>query len=99
MDPFYFLMNPSPVYEVTLLEKLPYELTCGSGKKTSHEVANYIQRLIAARLSYECTSFTRKDKYRALAGNDGTVVDVQRPKLAVIKKLIKACGFLWRWKK
>lgn len=96
MDPFYFFMNPSPVYEVTLLEKLPYELTCGSGKKTSHEVANYIQRLIAARLSYECTSFTRKDKYRALAGNDGTVVDDQRPKLAVVKKVIKACGFLWR---
>jgi hypothetical protein len=82
MDPFYFFMNPSPAYEVTFLNKLPYNLTCGAGK-SSHVVANYMQRMIAASLSYECTSFTRKDKYRALAGNDGTVVE--KPKLATNK--------------
>ncbi|XAR51791.1 Glycerol-3-phosphate 2-O-acyltransferase [Bertholletia excelsa] len=77
MDPFYFFMNPSPAYEVTFLRKLPHVLTCGAGKP-SHDVANYIQRMIAATLSYECTTFTRKDKYRALAGNDGTVVEKHR---------------------
>ncbi|XP_076887848.1 glycerol-3-phosphate acyltransferase RAM2-like [Bidens hawaiensis] len=78
MDSFYFFMNPSPVYEVTFLEKLPYELTCASGK-SSHEVANNIQRMIAASLSYECTNLTRKDKYKMLVGKDGTT-DISKPK-------------------
>ncbi|KAJ1298638.1 hypothetical protein BS78_01G469300 [Paspalum vaginatum] len=73
VDPFYFLMNPTPVYIVTFLDKLPAEITCGGGGKSRHEVANYVQKLIASKLSYECTGFTRKDKYRALANNDGLV--------------------------
>ncbi|CAN6290556.1 unnamed protein product [Urochloa humidicola] len=73
MDPFYFFMNPSPVYTVTFLDKLPGDLTCGRGGKSSHEVANYVQKVIASTLSYQCTGFTRKDKYRELADNDGIV--------------------------
>nr|TKV98018.1 hypothetical protein SEVIR_9G532650v2 [Setaria viridis] len=72
MDPFYFLMNPTAVYTITFLDKLPHENTCGGGK-SSHEVANYVQKLIASTLSYQCTSLTRKDKYRELAGNNGVV--------------------------
>ncbi|GAA0157754.1 scaffold/adaptor protein [Lithospermum erythrorhizon] len=73
LDPFFFLWNPYPMYTINFLEKLPKCHTCSGGGKSKFEVANYVQTSIANTLKFECTSYTRKDKYMILAGNEGIV--------------------------
>ncbi|XP_023753714.1 probable glycerol-3-phosphate acyltransferase 3 [Lactuca sativa] len=76
LDPFYFMMNPSPIYRVQLLEQVrgvSSNSRCGDANSTRFDVANYVQTEIGKTLEFECTSLTRKDKYLALAGNEGLV--------------------------
>uniref|UniRef100_A0A2N9FST1 Phospholipid/glycerol acyltransferase domain-containing protein n=1 Tax=Fagus sylvatica TaxID=28930 RepID=A0A2N9FST1_FAGSY len=73
LDPVFQLMNPTTTSSVKIFEKLQGDLTCGVGKKSKFEVANYVQAKIAQALGFECTNLTRKDKYMILAGNEGKV--------------------------
>lgn len=74
LDPFFYLMNPTPSYEIIFLDRLSKEETVAGGR-TSVEVAKTVQKQLAEALGYCCTEFTRKDKYTILAGHDGTVKD------------------------
>ncbi|KAJ7959062.1 Glycerol-3-phosphate acyltransferase [Quillaja saponaria] len=73
LDPIFHLLNPNPAYSIKFLEKLPGSYTCKAGTKSSIEIANYVQSEIAKALGFQCTSYTRKDKYMILAGNEGIV--------------------------
>ncbi|KAI5669948.1 hypothetical protein M9H77_19801 [Catharanthus roseus] len=72
LDSICMAMNPRPVYSLELLEKLPKELTMGGGR-SSHEVANYVQKKIADALGFESTNLTRKDKLFIIKGNERIV--------------------------
>ena len=41
--------------------------------KSFHDVAKYVQGILAVALGFECTNFIRKGKYRILANNGRTV--------------------------
>ncbi|KAK4282590.1 hypothetical protein QN277_013948 [Acacia crassicarpa] len=74
LDPVFFLMNPSPVYSLKLLQKVsPSSFTSGDEEDTRFQVANHVQSQIGKALGFECTKLTRKDKYLLLAGNEGVV--------------------------
>ncbi|XP_010921417.2 probable glycerol-3-phosphate acyltransferase 3 [Elaeis guineensis] len=72
LDTFYFLANPCPGYDIEFLKKIPTH-SVGGKSSSGYEVANHVQRMLGSALGYECTNFTRKEKYRLLAGNDGIV--------------------------
>ncbi|KAK4273298.1 hypothetical protein QN277_021727 [Acacia crassicarpa] len=71
LDPLLFLMNPSPIYSLSLLDTVSCSFSTASSDR--FEVANHVQSQIGKALGFECTMLTRKDKYLILAGNDGLV--------------------------
>ncbi|XP_038988830.1 probable glycerol-3-phosphate acyltransferase 3 [Phoenix dactylifera] len=73
LDPFYFLANPCPEYDVEFLGNVSTTHSIAGKSCSSHGVANHVQRKIGDALGFECTTLTRKDKYLMLAGNEGIV--------------------------
>ncbi|KAF8369781.1 hypothetical protein HHK36_032202 [Tetracentron sinense] len=66
LDSFFFLMNPNPEYSLEFLEAVN---GCNSVGMSSYDVANQVQEMIGRALGFECTNFTRRDKYGMLAGH------------------------------
>ncbi|KAG6498579.1 probable glycerol-3-phosphate acyltransferase 3 isoform X1 [Zingiber officinale] len=79
-DPFYFLANPWPRYEVEFLPAVATGTMVREGR-SSCEVANLVQGQIGAALGFQCTALTRKDKYLMLAGNEGVVEQKKKKNL------------------
>lgn len=72
LDPIFFLMNPSPIYTVQFLDKVPdISGSHDDGNKSRFDVANYVQTELGKALGFERTKLTRRDKYLILAGNEG----------------------------
>lgn len=70
LDPLYFLMNPFPSYAFEFQDRVVTGRIAGR-ECSSRDMANYLQEEIGRLLGFECTAFTRKDKYSILAGNEG----------------------------
>ncbi|KAF4370079.1 probable glycerol-3-phosphate acyltransferase 3 [Cannabis sativa] len=73
LDPIFFLMNPTPIYTIQLLDKISGLSTCRDVSKSRYDVANQVQSELGKTLGFECTMLTRRDKYLILAGNEGVV--------------------------
>ncbi|EEC70474.1 hypothetical protein OsI_01527 [Oryza sativa Indica Group] len=73
LDSFYYFMNPRPAYDVEFMEKVPTRMVVDGKTCESKHVANMVQGEIGRVLGFECTKFTRENKYLALAGNRGVV--------------------------
>ncbi|KAJ3676175.1 hypothetical protein LUZ60_003587 [Juncus effusus] len=72
LDHFYFLMNPSPEYNIEFLERMSTRSIYGKSC-TSFEAANHVQSEIGRVLGFGLTRLTRKDKYLKLAKNEGYI--------------------------
>ncbi|KAL6285055.1 hypothetical protein ACE6H2_009445 [Prunus campanulata] len=79
LDPLFFMMNPSAIYTVQLLDTVSGLSCCRDGSRSSIDVANYVQGEVGRALGFECTKFTRRDKYLILAGNEGIACKSNQP--------------------
>lgn len=73
LDPILFLMNPTPIYTLQILNKISGVSSKDDDKSSRFDVANQVQSELGKALGFECTMLTRKDKYMILAGNEGIV--------------------------
>ncbi|KAI5063598.1 hypothetical protein GOP47_0022145, partial [Adiantum capillus-veneris] len=72
LDGIFLAMNPRLSYDITFLEPIAVAELRKSGK-TAVEIANLVQKQLAATLGFDCTDYNRKDKYSFLAGHDGNM--------------------------
>ncbi|KAH7292562.1 hypothetical protein KP509_29G074800 [Ceratopteris richardii] len=72
LDMIFLALNPTISYEIHFLDPICVSELRDKGMSAT-DIANMVQKKLSGALGYQCTSYSRRDKYSLLAGHDGVL--------------------------